>query len=108
MRLLLDECVPLGFAREFPGHDVRHVTDMGWKGVKNGRLLSLMTSAGFDGLVTIDANIGRQHPIPSAPLFLIVLRARSNRLADLRPLAKEALKLIDFAQPGQVHLVGSR
>lgn len=108
MRLLLDECVLRGFARDLAGHEVQHVAELGWKGVKNGRLLALATTAGFRGLITIDASIARQHPIPAAPLFLLVLRARSSRLADLRPLAPEALKLIAFAQPGQVYLVGSR
>jgi predicted nuclease of predicted toxin-antitoxin system len=108
MRLLLDECVPRGFARELAGLDVRHVTEVGWKGVKNGRLLGLACEAGFHGIVTVDANIARQHPIHAGPLFLIVLRTRSSRLADLRPLSTEVLKLIGFAQPGQVYLIEPR
>jgi hypothetical protein len=39
-------------------------------------------------------------------VFVIVLRARSNRLANLKPLAAESLPVAEFAQPGRVLTVG--
>ena len=41
MRLLLDECVPKRLKREWPGHEVKTVQDMGWAGIKYGALLKL-------------------------------------------------------------------
>jgi hypothetical protein len=54
MRILLDECVPRPFRRELSGHEVRTVPEMHWQGKRNGLLLSLMSDAGFDVLVTTD------------------------------------------------------
>jgi hypothetical protein len=44
MRLLLDECVPRPLKRGIAGHDVKHVTEMGWSGKENGELLALMVA----------------------------------------------------------------
>ncbi len=107
MRLLLDECVPRRFVAELADPEVRHISDMGWAGVKNGELLRLMSEAGFMGLVTTDRSISWQQSIAQSPLFLVVLRASSNRIADLRPLMPELTRLLAFAQPGQVYIAGA-
>jgi hypothetical protein len=41
MRILLDECVHARLKRELSSHDVRTVREMGWDGIKNGKLLAL-------------------------------------------------------------------
>lgn len=82
------------------------MVEMGWSGVKTGRLLELAVAAGFDGLVTTDANLPQQQSIATTPIFLIVLRARSNRLADLQPLSAAVLQRLAFAQPGRISFVG--
>ena len=38
MRLLLDESVPSRLRRALPNHAVRTVGEIGWSGVKNGRI----------------------------------------------------------------------
>ena len=43
MKLLLDECIDRQFAREFVGYEVKTVPQMGWAGVKNGQLLTLVS-----------------------------------------------------------------
>jgi predicted nuclease of predicted toxin-antitoxin system len=66
MRVLLDECVPKRLRRELTAYDVSTVTDMGWAGVKNGKLLAL-ASAQFECFLTVDANIEKQQytvPVP--------------------------------------------
>jgi len=50
-RILLDECVPSRFRRQFQGHEVRTVPEMGWGSFKNGVLLA-SASGKFDVLVT--------------------------------------------------------
>jgi predicted nuclease of predicted toxin-antitoxin system len=56
MRLLLDESLPVRFRRALPNHDVRTVVEMGWSGVKNGKLLALAAN-GFNAFVTVDKNL---------------------------------------------------
>ncbi len=85
MRLLLDESVPVKFRRALPHHDVRTVAEMGWSGVKNGKLLALAASA-FDAFVTVDKNLPYQQNLATLPVAVIVLDARSNELANLLPL----------------------
>ena len=46
MRILLDECIDRRFAREIIGYEVKTVPQMGWAGVKNGKLLALAVAYG--------------------------------------------------------------
>jgi hypothetical protein len=36
MRILLDNCVDIRFARLITGHEVRHARDLGWQDLSNG------------------------------------------------------------------------
>lgn len=90
MKLLLDECIDRRLARELPGHFVRTVPQMGWATIKNGRLLRLAEKE-FDVFVTVDRNLSFQQHLPKFDIAVAVLRARSNRLEDLRPLAAPLL-----------------
>jgi hypothetical protein len=107
VRLLLDECVPRPLAKALPGHDVAHVTSLGWAGTRNGRLLERMRSAGHHGLITVDRNLADQQDIPSSGVFVIQLVSRSNRLDSLLVLMPELLRSIDFAVPGQLIRIGA-
>ena len=85
MRLLLDESVPSRLRRSLPGHAVRTVVEMGWSGVKNGKLLAL-AAADFDAFITVDKNLPYQQNLKTLPIAVIVLDAISNELYALLPL----------------------
>jgi predicted nuclease of predicted toxin-antitoxin system len=85
MRLLLDESVPSRLRRALPDHEVRTVGEMGWSGVKNGKLLALAATA-FDAFVTVDKNLPYQQNLSALPVAVIVLDARSIELPALLPL----------------------
>lgn len=110
MRLLLDECTPLGFRRLLAaalpaGATVDHVASLGWQGITNGRLLARMAEHSYAGLVTTDRNLAAQQPIVQASVFVVVLAAPTNRLADLAPLAALAADSAMAAAPGRVVIV---
>ena len=105
MKLLVDECVDWRLSREIVGHDVKTARQMGWSTVKNGELLGL-TAKTFDVFVTVDRNLSFQQNLPAFTIAVIVLRAKSNRLADLQPLVPELLSAIPTAKPGAVTYVG--
>jgi hypothetical protein len=67
---------------------------MGWAGVKNGTLLAL-AAAQFNVFVTVDRNLAFQQSAASLPMPVIVLRAKSNRLADLVLLVPSLLRELD-------------
>ena len=86
MRILLDACVPRGLRGSFAGHEVSTAHDLGWGDLDNGDLLDAMADA-FDVLVTVDRGLPKQQHLAGRPIGILMLRARSNRLADLQPLA---------------------
>jgi hypothetical protein len=105
VRVLLDECIDWRFAREIVGHDVKTARQMGWTAIKNGELLGL-ASEHFDVFVTVDRNLSFQQNLAAFRIGVVVLHARSNRLADLRPLAPRAIAAIEEVRPGAIALVG--
>lgn len=78
---------------------------MGWATIKNGRLLRLAEKE-FDVFVTVDRNLSFQQHLPTFDIAVAVLRAKSNRLQDLRPLAAALLAALDKMKPGEVTLIG--
>jgi len=77
---------------------------MGWRAIGNGELLTL-ASAQFDAFVTVDRSIAFQQHIDSSSIAIVVLRARTNRLADLRPLVPALLEAVAAAAPGNLIVV---
>jgi predicted nuclease of predicted toxin-antitoxin system len=86
MKLLLDENLPHQLRRELPGHDCFTVAYMGWAGIENGELLALAASEGFEALITKDADLQYEQNLKDPPMAVVVLRAASNDLDDIRPL----------------------
>jgi len=106
VKVLLDECVDWRLARDIVGHKVKTARQMGWTAIKNGELLAL-ASEQFDVFVTVDRNLSFQQNRISFSVAVVVLRAKSNRLADLRPLIPSVLAAIESAQPGTVKFIGA-
>lgn len=104
MRILLDECLPRELAVELEGHAVSTVQQAGWGGLKNGELLA-KASGRFEVLLTIDQHIERQQNIP-VDVAVIIVRAPSNRIQDLRPLVPALLQAVKEAKPGKSTAVG--
>lgn len=105
MKVLLDECVDWRLSRDLAGHEVNSARQMGWDTIENGELLRL-ASGQFDVFVTVDRNLSFQQNLTGLPIAVIVLQARTNRLAALRPLVPSLLAAIEIAQPGVLQLVG--
>jgi Domain of unknown function (DUF5615) len=106
MRILLDENFPIDFAVELRGHDISTVVELGWSGVLNGELMRRAHEC-CDVFVTLDRNIEFQQNIPILPFGVIVVRAVSNRMVHLRPLATAILLAVSAAKPGQLQKVGA-
>lgn len=85
MRLLLDESVPSRLRRALPSPAMRTVGEMGWSGVKNGRLLGLAANE-FDAFITVDKNLRYQQNLATLPITVVVLDAGSIELRALLPL----------------------
>ena len=106
MRVLLDECVDRRLARDIVGHDVTTVPEAGWAALKNGELLS-HAEREFAAFITVDRNLPVQQDLSRYAIAVIVLRARSNRVTDLRGLIPQLLAALPVAKPGDVTWVGA-
>ena len=106
MHILLDENIPVDFAADLRGHEVSTVAGLGWSGVLNGELM-LRAAGCCDAFVTLDRSIEFQQNVAALPFGVIVVRAVSNRMVHLRPLASAILAAIDAAKPGQLQKVGA-
>jgi hypothetical protein len=105
LKVLVDECVDWRLSRDIVGHEIKTASQMGWSTIKNGELLSLAAKQ-FDVFVTVDRNLSFQQNLPAFSIAVIVLRARSNRLTDLRSLVPRLLVSIPTAKGGAVTYVG--
>ena len=104
MRLFLDECVDWRLARELHGHEVMTARQMGWTSLENGELLTRAAQE-FDAFITVDRNLAFQQNVAALPMAVIVLRARTNRLAELKLLVPKLLSTIAAAKPGPATIV---
>ena len=106
MRIFLDECLDWRLSRDIIGHDVKTARQMGWTMIGNGELLAL-ASKHFDVFVTVDRNLSFQQNIVSHRIAVVVLQAKTNRLADLRPLVPRMLETFKLVKPGAVTRIGA-
>jgi len=103
MKLLLDECV---------WRLRRDLTDFAVK--PSGRWLDenrqwCVAQGGaereFDAFVTIDKNLSFQQNLAGFAISVVVLKARSLRLADLRKLVPELIAALRDSKKGKVQIV---
>jgi hypothetical protein len=65
----------------------------------------LPAATAFDVFVTVDRNLSFQQNVNVFSIAVIVLRARTNRLADLQRLVPNLLPAIAAAVPGAVTVI---
>jgi hypothetical protein len=106
MRVILDECVPRPLGRELVGHSVTTVVKAGWAGVVNGQLLKLI-EGNFDAFITTDKSLPNQHSIASLSFGVVILRAASNDLDDLKPLVPQILATLATIKPRQLAIAAA-
>jgi hypothetical protein len=85
--------------------DVCTVADQGWLGISNGQLLAL-AAAEFEVFVTVHRNLPFQQHLPKFDIAVILLRAKTNRIADLVALVPELVSAIPNAKAGVVTPIG--
>lgn len=107
MRVLLDGNLPRQPAPplvEAAGHVEHTIHQRRWSDLADGALLDAAAGAD-DAFVTLDRNLVRQQNLAVRPFALVVLRAPSNRMADLMRLLPVLLDVLASARPGEVRVV---
>src|SRR5262249_7503087 len=103
MKLLLDECLPRKLKAAFSeaGHECLTVQEAGLTGKENGELLAAAESR-FDALVTIDRNIRYQQNLAGRNIAILIIRAVSNDIEDIRPHIADALAVLKTLRAGEI------
>jgi hypothetical protein len=78
---------------------------MGWANKRNGESLRLAARE-FDVFLTVDRRLQNQQNLSSFDIAVVVLVARSNTLAQLKPLMVKVAERLASAKPGQVIVIG--
>ena len=104
MNILLDECLDWRLQEELPGHHIKTVQEMGWDGIKNGRLLKLAQGK-FDVFITGDRNLFFQQNIKSFSIAVVVLHAESIRLIHTRPLMPKVIATLPKVKAREIVIV---
>lgn len=66
----------------------------------------LPEKSAFQVFLTLDRGIEYQQNLQSRSIAVVLIRTKSNRLADLLPHVPEILKVLAAIQPGQLAKVG--
>lgn len=106
MKLLLDENLPHDLRHYLPGHEVFTVAYMGWHGIENGALLAKAAGGGFDAVITKDAGIEYEQGLKNLPVAVVILKAKSNAMDDIRPLVPALLNVLAAVEPKTLVRVG--
>jgi predicted nuclease of predicted toxin-antitoxin system len=106
VRVLLDENLPRDLVSVLAEHEVVTVQGLGWSGLKNGDLLR-RAAGHIDAFITMDSNLQFQQRVEGLPFGVVIIHARSNRMADLLPIIDSMLVAITELIPGTVRHVGA-
>jgi predicted nuclease of predicted toxin-antitoxin system len=107
MRLLVDECVDWRLLRDLESCSPKSVKQLGWEHCDDGELLRLASSE-FDVFLTVDKDLPQQQNLARFDLAVVILRARTTRLADLRALLPLLRDVLQYAKPGNAYVVSWR
>ena len=106
VKLLLDENLPHELRQLIPGHAVFTVAFMHYDGLSNGRLLERAAADGFDAMLSLDSGLEQQRNLSTLPCAIVLIRGRSNRVADLSPLLPGIIDALKTLKPQTLVTVG--
>jgi hypothetical protein len=88
-----------------PGFQVFTVPQRGWSRTKNGALLRLAESAGFEAFLTADQSLQYQQNLAKSKLRIIVFDAPSNRMEHIGPLMPQAIAALREMSSGELRVI---
>ena len=105
MKVLLDENLPKRLKADLSMFEVMTVREQGWQGRDNGDLIRAMLAEGYQALLTFDKNLQYQQNFSKYPMTVLLLNAKDNQYATLRPLMPKVVeKLTANPGPGVVEI----
>jgi predicted nuclease of predicted toxin-antitoxin system len=100
MKVLLDENLPHELRLLLmPMHEVFTVSYLGWSALENGALLAQAATSAFEVFITKDQGIEYEQNMANLPLAVMVIRAKTNKMEDIRPLVPNLLSALAVIRP---------
>jgi hypothetical protein len=96
LKILLDECTPRVVKKRLPQYPIRTAQEMGWAGIKNGKLLNLAEGQ-FEVLISTDQNLPYQQNLSGKKLAVIILP--SNKVPIVAQLIAAIEQALQTIQP---------
>ena len=106
MKILLDECLPRRLRTGFPVTTATRYRRHRLAAKKNGELLAIAERQGFEIFLTMDKGLQYEQNLAGRQIAVIIVRAKSNRLADLVALVEACLIQMRSIKPGQIARIG--
>ncbi len=98
MKILLDEGVPKIIQQRLRELSISNVEEMGWRGIKNGALLDLMTGQ-FQILITTDKSLPAQQNLKKRQISIVILP--TNDVPSVIGLLPQIEQAIAAISPGE-------
>jgi predicted nuclease of predicted toxin-antitoxin system len=103
LKVLFDEDVPHKLARLLPGFEIHTVVGMGWGGITNGALLTLIERERFSVFLTGDKNMQAQQRLEGRPFAVLIMSAINWPV--VQPHVHRISEAIAKALPGTVNTI---
>ncbi|MEK6334492.1 MAG: hypothetical protein AABM67_06055 [Acidobacteriota bacterium] len=104
MKILPDEGVPKIIQKRLSNLSISNVEEMGWRGIKNGELLDLM-SGQFQILVTTDKKLPAQQNLKKRQVSAVVLPTNDiPSVIQLLPQIEQALTTIEAGESRELKM----
>jgi hypothetical protein len=105
MNLLLDECVTKKLKSQLLDFEVYTVSELGWNGVKNGKLMTLCVENNFDVLLTIDKNMMYQQNLEKYPIIIAVINSFTSKYEELILFIPFLIKQMPFLEKHKAYII---
>jgi len=77
MKILFDQGTPSPLRRSLTDHEVDTVFEKGWDQLKNGELLAVAVTNGYEVLISTDQSLRHQHDLRRIRMAIVVLMTTS-------------------------------
>ena len=103
MKVLLDENLDHRLRKHLGSHDVFTVSYQGWGGLKNGKLLEVAESDGFELLITGDRTLSYEQNLTGRRLAILALSSIEWRI--IKDHLPQIVAAVDSATAGSFQAV---
>jgi len=105
MKILLDECVTKKLKQYLLDIEVVTVIELGWGGIKNGKLMALCVENKFEILLTIDKNLAFQQNLDKYNLTIVVFNSVTSKIEELVQFVPSFLDQLSLFEKGKVYTI---